>query len=442
MIFAESFEKRFLEFADRNQLLSAPSVLVAFSGGADSTVLLHLLKRYESQYGYSVTALHVDHGIRGEEALRDAEFCQTFCRRHDIPFVLRKTDIPAIAEERGTGLEETARVERYRILHEYAQDSSIETIATAHNATDNLETLVFHLARGMSIHGAGGIHPRRNGIIRPLLPFSKDEILAYAKGENLPFVYDSTNDDVSFTRNFIRHNLLPALRQINPDVEAAALRFSEDARRSDGFLDSLALQYIDNTETQVLADLDDAILSRVLLIKYRSIANNEIGRNHIDTLVRLIRTQKHKRLSLPGKITAIVTPSEFHLTEKESHLDEDSCQITLTQGEDCIFLNRYRIRFVDSPENATFTLCKAGINGNLFVRTRNSGDTYVAGGMTRKIKKLLCDRKIPLDKRQSLPFLCDSLGVLAVLGLPVADRVNPDKYPHSQDLIYIQIQDK
>ena len=175
---ASDFEAAFASFCEIHKLLLTDSLLVAFSGGADSAVLLTLLQKECQARHICLTAFHVNHMIRGEEADRDAAFCKKFCQERAISFVCESVDIPSLAKAEKKGLEETARNERYRLLSEYAEKEGYTKIATAHNATDNLETVLFHLVRGMSIHGAGGIHPIRQNIIRPLLPFTKEEILA------------------------------------------------------------------------------------------------------------------------------------------------------------------------------------------------------------------------------------------------------------------------
>ena len=434
------FESKFQLFCKHHALLSTDSLLVAFSGGADSAVLLTLLQKECQARHIRLTAFHVNHMIRGEEADRDAAFCSTFCCERAIPFVCESVDIPSLAQAGKKGLEETARNERYRLLSEYAEKEGYATIATAHNATDNLETVLFHLVRGMSVHGAGGIHPIRQNLIRPLLPFTKDEILRYAEQENIPFVTDSTNSDTAYTRNHIRHHVLPLLRAINPEAESAVLRFSESARQDDAFLFDLAKEYSHTDDITVLSSLDAAILSRVLLIKVGSFANTEISEKHIHELMEKIHKASQNAfcgsISLPGNLTARITPQTFLLTNTpppKVPFAQNGNMVPLVPGKAVVFADCYQVRLnaenhprTTSQTNALIVhLAQDAVCGSLYLRCRQEGDRYVSGGMTRNIKKLLCDAKIPLAKRASLPVLCDDNGILYVPYLPISDRAKP-----------------
>ena len=434
------FEVAFVSFCQKHALLSSNSILVAFSGGADSAVLLTLLQKECLARNIRLAAFHVNHMIRGNESDRDATFCRAFCNERNIPFAYQNINIPSLANAQKKGLEETARIERYRLLSEFAQKEGFAQIATAHNATDHFETILFHLVRGMSVHGAGGIHPLRGNIIRPLLSFTKEEILAYAEQKGIPYVTDSTNYNTDYTRNHIRHNILPLLYSINPHAEEAILRFSESARQDDAFLFRLAQEHSQTESTAVLSSLDNAILSRVLLIKAGALANTEIGEKHICKLIDKIRKAAQNNfcgsISLPCHITATITPQTFCLTTKpisKIPFANSNDVIMLTPGQEVRFLDRYCVRFDDAfyptkherPDHLVAYIAKDALCGTPFLRCRAKGDRYVASGMTRNIKKMLCDAKIPLEKRASLPILCDDSGILFVPYLPISDRARP-----------------
>ena len=178
--------------------------IIGFSGGADSSAILHYLSKKTKK----LLAIHINHMIRGEEALRDEFFCKNMCKKLGVKFLSFRVDVPYLAEERKQGLEETAREERYKIFNKIiSQNSDYKCIVTAHNANDNAETVIFNLSRGSGAKGIAGIKPVLNNIVRPLIYCSKQEILEYCKKNSITFVNDSTNLDTDYTRNYIKYQI-------------------------------------------------------------------------------------------------------------------------------------------------------------------------------------------------------------------------------------------
>lgn len=190
---------------------------VALSGGADSVALLLILHDLQPQFGYTLQAVHVHHGIRGEEADRDAAFCEQLCAQYGVPLQCRYVNVPAFAEAQKLSPETAARILRYEALGEAAPDG---LIATAHHADDQAETLLFHLTRGCGLRGLCGIPPKRERIIRPLLHVAKQTLLAFLSRRCQTYMTDSTNLSEEPSRNFLRHRVMPLLEAQNP----AALR--------------------------------------------------------------------------------------------------------------------------------------------------------------------------------------------------------------------------
>ncbi len=258
-------------------MIRAGTVILAYSGGADSTCLLHHLHAWCGKNGVTLAAAHVNHQIRGADADRDEEFCRTTCGKLQIPlFVLRK-DVPALAKETGRGLEETARAVRYAFFDEVSAkltgSPAKAVIATAHNADDHLETVLFHLLRGSGTRGLSGIDPLRNGrYVRPLLMDSGTDIRAWCARYDIPYVTDATNADTDYTRNFIRHNIVPELEKICDDPRRSVLRMATLLRQDDDYFDGLVREYVpDGTfsiERAVLNSLHPAVASRLLLKLY------------------------------------------------------------------------------------------------------------------------------------------------------------------------------
>ena len=217
--------------AQYDLLPAGARVLCAVSGGADSMCLLHLLLQAAPEGGFQVEAAHFNHGLRGDEAQRDEEFVRAQCVRWQVPLTVGRGDVGDFARREGQTIEEAARTLRYAFLEERAQAAGCTHIATAHNADDNLETLLLHLVRGAGLHGLAGIPPRRGKLIRPLLAVSRREIEAYLTEHGIPHVEDSTNTDAAYARNRLRHQVIPILRALNP-------RLSEHTAQTMGFLRS------------------------------------------------------------------------------------------------------------------------------------------------------------------------------------------------------------
>ena len=251
------------------------SVIAALSGGADSVALLHFLISLKEQYDLTIHAAHLNHGIRGEEAQRDESFCKILCEKYNVPFHLRRRDIPALARARGVSEELCGREERYAFFEELAEPLHAK-IALAHTASDNAETLLFNLSRGASLGGAAAIPQRRGNIIRPLLSCTRAEIEAYCAANGLEYVTDSSNLSDDYTRNRIRHHVIPVLRELNPELESAMLRFSRDAAEVKAYLTRQAQRALEEARADygfradVLLRQDAAVLKTALSLLIRS----------------------------------------------------------------------------------------------------------------------------------------------------------------------------
>ena len=215
-------------------------VVVAFSGGVDSSALLTLLWQLREELSITVSACHLNHHLRGEESNRDEAFVRQFCTEHHIELSVREIDAQRLAKEQGKSVEALSRQERYRFFEETAQEFGTSTkIATAHNLNDNAETLLFYLARGTGLNGLGAIPPVRGNIIRPLIECSREEIENFCDEQNILFVTDSTNLTDLYTRNRIRHRIMPEMQQLNPAFLKSILHLSVTAQAENQLLDQM-----------------------------------------------------------------------------------------------------------------------------------------------------------------------------------------------------------
>ncbi|MDD6264957.1 MAG: tRNA lysidine(34) synthetase TilS [Clostridia bacterium] len=410
-------------------------ILVALSGGADSMALLYSLRMMKPEYGYSLFALHINHGIRGDEAKRDEMLCRKICKEWDIPLTVLFLDIPKMAKERGKGIEETGRDARYEALEKERIARNCDVIATAHHASDNLETMLFNLQRGTSITGLCGIPPKRGCIVRPLILIPKKEILNYCRENNIEFATDSTNSDDAYTRNFIRLNIVPQFEKLNPEIAKTAGETAVLLRRDKALLDGIVPCEI--TRRSVVAKFPDALLSRYIIGILPSDCPAE--RIHINSAMNAIRQSGDKVLDFPNDYR-LVCENDIVKIVKKSEITEISPMIydfTIEKG------------IIELPGKAlagvglsVAELCKADditriynlsifqsinfgkIKGNIHVRSRREGDTYLLGGVHRTVKKLMQSLGKGKSERARLPFFCDDEGICWIPGFPPRDGLS------------------
>ncbi len=403
-------------------------LLIALSGGADSVALLHLAQRMQAQFGYRLEALHVHHGIRGAEADRDRDFCHGLCASLEVPLTVVCYDIPALSAADKTGLEETARNYRYRALADHAAARDLDAIATAHTATDNLETALLQLTRGVA--SLRGIPQKREIYIRPLLSVTREEILAYLGDNHLSYVEDSTNASCDYSRNLIRHRVTPVLRTLNPRVEEAFGRAITRATEDDDYLQSLAAPYALRGDAREMAALPAPLRSRALVARCKQLGIGSLADLHITALTELVRAARpHSALSLPGGTVAI---EEGYLVKKADRPSVDDWSIPLSVGENrlpdesFLFIDPTGGQEFEKKLAASQNIYKLLINGRAkfatidgvtVARSRLAGDAILSGGMHRSVKKLFCDAHIPPAKRPLIPVICDREGILWIPGI-------------------------
>lgn len=419
-------------------------ILVAFSGGADSTLLLSLMATYGKIYGAPVYAAHFHHGIRGDEADRDRVFCQAVADQTGVPLFTEEADIPALAAASGRSLELEARLARYAFFKKLMTKHNIPLLLTAHHANDQLETLLLRFLRGSGTKGMGGIRPVRrfgNGFVaRPLLNCSKDDILTACQALGLSYVTDSTNRENDAARNRLRHHLVPLMAELTDHgaPTEAALRLSANAREDEDFLSAMAEQAFLSCARgdgslcrKSLAALHSAVGKRVLSHAFSlALANTDnsasspleddgrytLSSLHLDALWELTQKgQTGQQLHLPRQMRGILTRDAltFTLHPHEPRIpSEGNLPVPLSLGLWDWDGGRMGILLreaEDSSPVAGEVVAEATFPTSvlpLTVRRREFGDTIVSHGMHKKLKKLLCDKNIPRDMRDRLPLVC------------------------------------
>ena len=394
------------------------SVLCALSGGVDSVVLLHLLL----QCGVRVEAAHVEHGIRGESSRRDCRFVQELCGKWGVPLHVIHLDVPAQAAKEGRGIEETARAMRYDFLWKTREARRLETLATAHHLNDQAETVLMHLIRGASPVGLSGMRERDGALIRPLLPFSRAQIEQYAQENHLPHVEDETNADIAYTRNYIRHELIPCMEKLNPRVVEAVGRAAELARRQSDFVRQEALRVLrSRMYGAALADVSDlhpGLRSEVIVQYLRAQGTPEFSAADIVRIESLLAGGVGRRVSLGKELFERDTNGVRRVIMEPA----GSGRWALHSGENETPLGRFTLRTGKVPKNLNLGKYAQVFDADkicapLFVRTRRDGDRLaLLGGGKRKLSDILIDKKVPRALRDSVPLIVMGEEILWAVG--------------------------
>lgn len=371
-------------------------VIVALSGGADSVALLDTLNSMKEKYNLTIYLAHINHGLRGEEADRDENFCRELSKKYSTEIFVKKADIKSLAKEQKISEELCGRNVRYSFFEELA-DKLDAKVATAHTASDNAETLLFNIARGTSIAGVSGIPPKRGRIIRPLIEVTRTQIEQYCSEHNLDYVTDSTNLTDDYTRNNIRHNVIPLFEQINPRFKESAMRLSENAREITNFLNKQTEKAIDESKTEygydckILLKNDIAIQKNAVVMLCKKHTGQVFEHKHIELILEIIKNGGAVNLSDNRKAVAKQGILRYVTVNDKNYFEE----IALNDETSFEYCGKiYRISTNYSKKE----------NKNLVVRTRRSGDTftYFKRNITKPLRKVFNEQKIPSEIRDNL----------------------------------------
>jgi tRNA(Ile)-lysidine synthase len=440
--------ERFREHLRASGLIAdAASVLVGYSGGADSTCLLHLLH----QVGVDVAAGHLHHGQRAE-AEKELKLCEAFCVELDIPFVSGHADVPLMAQELKIGLEEAGREARYNFLRNAAFRLNCDLVATGHTRSDLIETVLLNLTRGCGLHGLVGIPEKRDNIIRPLLPFSREETRQYCEAHGFWYHDDPANADVSFSRARVRHRVIRELRSINPAFDQSVERMVGIVSEEDRFLNGMAAAALEQCELALngslrfltldveVAFVRDRLsaLPPVLFKRGLRLAAEVLGGGldfgQTEALVEGVRSaEKGSVTAEEGRVVAEWSPDHIHLRQLAPEVTFR--QSMTCPGETISDEFGWSLSAVISPEpyrsrreGLDATLDPSKVTGQLYFRTAQPGDQMQPLGFSghRKLSALLSDAKLSKAARGRLPIICDMVGPIWAPGICLDARVAAD----------------
>lgn len=405
-------------------------VLCAVSGGADSMCLLQILYSRREELNIEVMAAHFEHGIRGSESVRDAQFVAGYCRENGIVCRVGSEDIPARAAENGLGLEECARIFRYEFLKAAANELGCDLIATAHNADDNAETMIFNLSRGTGGAGLRGIPTKNGNVVRPLLGMTRKEIEDYMASHGVPFIMDSTNFSDEYSRNKIRHNIMPVMRELNPSFSRGALKTAELLRRDEEYFLELADEFIKDFYTdggiplEQFRKLKAPVAARVI----RRLCPKGLSMEQTDRVLRFAAQREKFITDLHGiRVRAergVLYFGEEEQSEPGTFALCDGCTVELPASgmkikcEPGIYSEEVYSKF------KTYQLKYANIYGTLSVGPRKPGDRMrpVGRNCTKSLKALFLEKKMTSVQKKRCPVIRDEKGILLVPGVAADER--------------------
>jgi tRNA(Ile)-lysidine synthase len=454
-----ALERRVHRFIRRHDLLhDGDSVLVAVSGGPDSTALLLLLAQLAPQLGLKLSVAHFDHQLRGaDEAQRERLFVEGLASKLSLSLVTSGADVRGHAREQRISLEEAAREQRYVFLAEAAGRLGVSVVAVGHTAADQVETVLMHLLRGSGLSGLAGMLPRSPwplsvksaaglALVRPLLEVTKEETIAYCREEGLEPLEDPSNRSPAYRRNRLRHEVLPVLRRYNPRLDRALLRLAAAAaadreaieQAAAGFLASIGRTVGESVylSRRRLQCLPEGLRRHVLRAAVGRLLGDlqDIEAKHLETMAAAAEKPTGSRIDLPRGLRLVVEYDEVILTLNVEEppvaaLPENDVPLAVpgrTRAGRWLFEARIVSAGATPPvgESNEAYLSADALVGDLLVRRRRPGDRFRPFGLAgeKKLQDLFVDAKVPRRLRDAVPIVCDRDGILWVVGYRIAER--------------------
>ena len=429
----------------KNLIESGDTILGAISGGPDSMAMLNCLVLLKKDLKFKLLIAHVNHGVRGEYAKRDQEFVRMVAKDYNIPYFTKNVDMVAYGKELGISSEEAGRILRYGFFRKILSDYGGGKIAVAHNKNDQAETILHRIIRGTGLDGLKSMEFIKGDIIRPLLNISRKEIEDYIEQKKIKFVVDHTNLETDYTRNKIRLELLPYIKEnFNPNIIDSLYRLTRIATGEIQIIEEITTEKYNLIVKSAAGNSiifngaifkleSEAIRKRLIRKAIENISGNLHGIEeiHINDIINLFQDAKTgKNIDISKGLRAKVSYSDFIIelrnnintkleTKKieieENVLEEFGIIISLELiSADEIDFNNADIKYIDYDK----------VSGELWIRQRKSGDKFSPLGLggSKKLKDYMIDKKIPQDKRNSIPILCDSSGIIWVIGYGLSDK--------------------
>ena len=427
-------QKRVMEFIKEHKMMEPGGrVIVALSGGADSVCLLHLLAELREELQIELRAVHVHHGLRGEEADRDAAFAEKTAEMAGVPCLVVQKDVAGYAKISGKSMEEAGRELRYQVLEEAASSWGGARIAVAHHREDQAETILHNLFRGSAIKGLSGMAPVRGAVVRPLLCVGRTEILKFLEERGLEYCEDSTNASEDYTRNRLRHRLIPEIcREINAGAVEHIVNAGERLRQADEYFEKMAADFWEQYGTEEIRDgrrsggiavktfecQPEIVKGYIVrnMIEMRIGTMKDITSFHIEQICALAGKGTGKRVSLPYGLEAWTEYGMLWIGERAK--SEETAE-----GNPLRFSQFPYEKHKEIPQNQyTKWFDYDKIKDTLSVRTRQTGDyIMLKDGKRKTVKAYMIDEKIPRQERDRIPLLAEGNHVLWIVGYRISE---------------------
>ncbi|GAW92227.1 tRNA lysidine(34) synthetase TilS [Calderihabitans maritimus] len=421
-------------------------IVVGVSGGPDSMALLHVLLLLQREYRLKLYAAHLNHMFRGEEAKEDARFVETIGKKWGVPVWVEEYDVPSLVASSGMSAQEAARQVRYEFLYNVAARVNARIIAVGHHADDQAETVLMNLLRGGGLEGLSGMSPKRGKIIRPLFEVSRREIEQYCQEHNIPFRQDPSNKKTIYLRNKIRLQLIPLLKEFNPQITQALFRMADVLREENDLID----QAVDEIWSRVVekesseevifslaefSKLHRALKRRIVRKAYDRLTGTKTGLayDHVESVLKLAeRGHVGEKLKLPGTVWVERSYRVFSLTffmaQKTIPFFHYVLRIPgITTIEELGL--RIEAQIVEVPKKFPTDKTIAFLDYDkmslpLYARQRKPGDRFQPLGLngSKKLKDFFIDLKVPVVERNRIPIICDCRDrIVWVAGFRIAE---------------------
>jgi tRNA(Ile)-lysidine synthase len=427
--------------SDNFPFLNGKKLLLATSGGLDSMVMVHLFQNLKCE----IALAHCNFQLRGLESFGDQNFVQEYAETNEIPLFVTQFDTQAFANDYKLSTQVAARDLRYNWFYELLETENYDYVLTAHHADDNLETFLINLSRGTGLEGLVGIPEQNDKIMRPLIPFSREDIANYAKENNIQWREDSSNASDKYLRNKIRHDLVPLLKELNPQFIESFQKTQSYLQESQAMVEDASIMIYQQVAKQDGEDIYFDLNQLKRLPNYKSYLYqwlNEFGFSAWDDIYNLVESQSGKQVFsaefrlLKDREFIILSPINFEEEQLEYFFEKDVKEVNIPLN-----LTFCKVSDISVTTNTAIFVDEDKLEFPLVLRRWNEGDYFQPFGMegkSKKLSKLFKDEKLSLIEKENIWILCSNTAIVWVVGLRQDNRFRIDNT--TQNLLKIQLE--